>query len=190
VKLPPFSKPFECAQTPNPLNAPKPQTLSSRRGAILKSLEQLYALGALTSEGRLSAPTGVQMARFPLEPLYSRAVLTSAKMGCLEEMITVVAMLSVEGVFYVPKEKRSEVGNKCLLDLDVQSRILFVVLLFCVSASQRLLRERCSHARGKVFSVERNEQQGQWFADAHFALPVRLVEAEIGTLKLSVVSFA
>jgi HrpA-like RNA helicase len=117
------------------MNAPKPRTLSSRRGAILKSLEQLYALGALTSKGRLSAPTGVQMARFPLEPLYSWAVLTSAKMGCLEEVITVVAMLSVEGVFYVPKEKRSEVGREGLLDLDVHCRFVFGLLLFWFSAS-------------------------------------------------------
>lgn len=72
------------------------------------------------------------MARFPLEPLYSRAVLTSAKMGCLEEMITVVAMLSVEGVFYVPKEKRSEVRRECLFDL----RVLFLsssCLFLCFS---------------------------------------------------------
>lgn len=78
------------------------------RAAIAKALEQLYTLGALTGEGHLSRPLGEQMARFPLDPLYSRAVLAAARFRCAEEMLTAVAMLSVENAFFAPKDKLAE----------------------------------------------------------------------------------
>eukprot|EP00897_Mesotaenium_endlicherianum_P007228 jgi/Mesen1/6533/ME000333S05841 len=78
------------------------------QAAILKALEHLYVLGALTREGQLSQPVGVQMARFPLDPLYSRAVLVSEGFGCAQEMLAAVAMLSAESVFFAPKDKLAE----------------------------------------------------------------------------------
>ncbi|GBG74498.1 hypothetical protein CBR_g18908 [Chara braunii] len=78
------------------------------RAAIVWSLEQLYVLGALTNEGRLSHPIGQQMSQLPLEPLYSKAILTAANHRCIEEMITAVAMLSVDSIFYSPKEKQAQ----------------------------------------------------------------------------------
>jgi len=47
------------------------------------------------------------MAEFPLEPSLSKMLLTSVDLGCSDEIITVVAMLSVQSVFYRPKEKQS-----------------------------------------------------------------------------------
>ncbi|OAE32001.1 hypothetical protein AXG93_2772s1100 [Marchantia polymorpha subsp. ruderalis] len=78
------------------------------RAAIVKSLEHLYTLGALTDEGKLSDPLGVQMARFPLEPLYAKAMLVSSSFKCSEEMLTTVAMLSAESIFFTPREKFKE----------------------------------------------------------------------------------
>lgn len=43
------------------------------RTAIVKSLEQLFLLGALTDECQLSDPVGWQMARLPLGPIHSKA---------------------------------------------------------------------------------------------------------------------
>ncbi|EFJ24564.1 hypothetical protein SELMODRAFT_101229 [Selaginella moellendorffii] len=76
--------------------------------AILKSLEHLYILGALTDEAKLSDPVGIQMARLPLEPLYAKALLISANFNCSKEMLSAVAMLSVESIFFVPKDKKKE----------------------------------------------------------------------------------
>ncbi|KAH9312164.1 hypothetical protein KI387_027199, partial [Taxus chinensis] len=76
--------------------------------AIVKSLEHLYALGALTDEGKLSDPVGSQMARLPLEPLYAKAILVSCTFKCSEEMLIAVAMLSVESIFYTPRDKMKE----------------------------------------------------------------------------------
>lgn len=75
----------------------------------MKSLEHLYSLGALTDEGKLSDPIGVRMSRFPLEPMYAKAMLISCDMGCSEEMLATVSMMSVDSVFYAPRDKLQEV---------------------------------------------------------------------------------
>lgn len=80
------------------LDAPPPATL-------LRSLELLYALGALSPAGKLTK-RGRLMAELPLEPLMAAAVVASEAYGCSEEVITVCAMLSVSGaVWYRPKAK-------------------------------------------------------------------------------------
>ncbi|XP_062162694.1 pre-mRNA-splicing factor ATP-dependent RNA helicase DEAH10 [Alnus glutinosa] len=78
------------------------------RASIVKSLEQLFLLGALTDECKLSDPVGHQMAQLPLDPIYSRALILASQFNCLEEMLITVAMLSVESIFYAPREKLEE----------------------------------------------------------------------------------
>lgn len=79
------------------------------RAAVVKSLEQLFLLGALTEDCKLSDPVGRQMARLPLDPVYSKALILASQFNCLEEMLITVAMLSVESIFYAPHEKKEEV---------------------------------------------------------------------------------
>ena len=43
------------------------------------------------------------MAEFPLEPMLCKMLIMSVHMGCSEEMLTIVSMLSVQNVFYRPK---------------------------------------------------------------------------------------
>ncbi|KAJ0700070.1 putative RNA helicase [Helianthus annuus] len=78
------------------------------RMAVIRSLELLYLLGALTDEKKLSDPIGTQMARLPLEPNDSKALILASQFDCLEEMLIVVSMLSVESIFYVPRDKLEE----------------------------------------------------------------------------------
>lgn len=66
-------------------------------------------LGALTEESKLTDPVGHQMARLPLEPIYSKALILASQFNCLEEMLIIVAMLSVESIFYAPRDKLEEV---------------------------------------------------------------------------------
>lgn len=80
------------------------------RVAIIKALAELRLLGALTDDCKLENPTGYQMSRLPLEPVYSRALILANTFNCLEEMLITVAMLSVESIFYDPREKREEVS--------------------------------------------------------------------------------
>jgi HrpA-like RNA helicase len=43
------------------------------------------------------------MAEFPLEPQPSKMLIMSVHLGCSEEVLTIVSMLSVQNVFYRPK---------------------------------------------------------------------------------------
>ncbi|XP_038904722.1 pre-mRNA-splicing factor ATP-dependent RNA helicase DEAH10 isoform X2 [Benincasa hispida] len=82
------------------------------RQAIYKSLEQLISLGAIAHDGKLSDPVGHQMARIPLDPVYSKALIVASQFNCLEEMLIIVSMLSVESIFYHPREKLEEARAK------------------------------------------------------------------------------
>ncbi|KAJ8601657.1 hypothetical protein CTAYLR_010454 [Chrysophaeum taylorii] len=86
------------------MDAPNPATL-------LGAMRALYALGALDDEGLLTR-FGRKMADFPLEPQLSKMLITAADLGCAQEIVTVVAMLSVESPFYRPKEKQAQADLK------------------------------------------------------------------------------
>merc|ERR1719359_2757586 len=73
---------------------------------LITALEHLYALGALDEEGLLTR-LGRKMAEFPLEPALAKILITSVDMKCSDEVLTIVAMLSVQNVFYRPKEKQA-----------------------------------------------------------------------------------
>ncbi|KAI9685785.1 MAG: hypothetical protein M1822_004345 [Bathelium mastoideum] len=73
---------------------------------LIRSLEQLYALGALNDRGELTK-VGRQMAEFPIDPMASKAILTADKLNCVDEVISIIAMLSVSGaLFFTPKDKK------------------------------------------------------------------------------------
>eukprot|EP00971_Amphidinium_carterae_P128973 2554720-Amphidinium_carterae.1 len=52
----------------------------------------------------LAAASGRKMAEFPMEPQLSKMLLTAVDLRCSEEIMTIVAMLSVQNVFYRPKD--------------------------------------------------------------------------------------
>ncbi|PAA60184.1 hypothetical protein BOX15_Mlig016491g18 [Macrostomum lignano] len=74
---------------------------------ILQSMYQLWLLGALDNTGGLTR-LGRQMVEFPLDPALSKMLITSIEMGCSEEILTVVSMLSVPSVFYRPKGREED----------------------------------------------------------------------------------
>ncbi|KAF8140500.1 P-loop containing nucleoside triphosphate hydrolase protein [Boletus edulis] len=78
---------------------------------MLTALEALYALSALDDEGLLTR-LGRKMADFPMDPLLAKMVIASVELGCSEEILSIVAMLSVQTVFYRPKEKQAQADSK------------------------------------------------------------------------------
>ncbi|KAJ3678156.1 hypothetical protein LUZ60_001959 [Juncus effusus] len=79
--------------------------------ALLRALEQLFALSALNSKGELTK-TGRRMAEFPLDPMLSKMIVASEKYKCSDEVISVAAMLSVgNSIFYRPKDKQVHADN-------------------------------------------------------------------------------
>ncbi|KAH7063450.1 pre-mRNA-splicing factor ATP-dependent RNA helicase prp22 [Macrophomina phaseolina] len=79
---------------------------------MLTALEELYALAALDEEGLLTQ-LGRQMADYPMDPALSKALIMSTKMGCSEEMLTIVSMISaVQTVWHRPKDKQQQADQK------------------------------------------------------------------------------
>ena len=72
---------------------------------LVLALEQLYALGALNHKGELTK-LGRRMAELPVEPMLGKMIVASEKYKCVEEVLTICAMLSVNNaIFYRPKDK-------------------------------------------------------------------------------------
>ena len=73
---------------------------------LIRALEQLYALGALNDHGELTK-VGRQMAEFPTDPMLAKAILAADKYGCVEEILSIIAMLGeASALFYRPKDKK------------------------------------------------------------------------------------
>jgi ATP-dependent RNA helicase DHX8/PRP22 len=78
---------------------------------LISAMEMLYNLGALDDEGLLTK-LGRRMAEFPLEPQLSKMLLTSVDLSCSEEIITIVSMLSVQNIFYRPRDRQALADQK------------------------------------------------------------------------------
>ncbi|KAG2440784.1 hypothetical protein HXX76_003640 [Chlamydomonas incerta] len=78
------------------------------RTAILRSLELLFALGALDTSGKLTEEVGLRLSRLPVDPMFGRVLLAAAGLGCGVEALAVVAMVSADNVFHTPRQKEAE----------------------------------------------------------------------------------
>ena len=78
---------------------------------IVNSLETLWLLGALDDEGSLTK-LGRRMAEFPMAPEESKMLLASVDLECADDVITIVAMLSVQTVFYRPRDKMQQADER------------------------------------------------------------------------------
>lgn len=74
---------------------------------ILNAMYQLWVLTALDNVGELT-PLGRKMSEFPLDPPLSKMVIKAEELGCTEEIMTIVSMLSVPGIFFRPKDREAE----------------------------------------------------------------------------------
>ncbi|WFD44068.1 RNA helicase [Malassezia psittaci] len=73
---------------------------------LIRSLELLYALGALNDRGELTK-IGRRMAEFPVDPMMSKAILASEEYHCTEEVLSMVSMLAESSsLFFRPKDKK------------------------------------------------------------------------------------
>ncbi|KAF2722567.1 P-loop containing nucleoside triphosphate hydrolase protein [Polychaeton citri CBS 116435] len=76
---------------------------------IIRALDLLYALGALDDYAKLTSPLGTRMAEMGLEPQLAKALLTSSEFSCLGEMLSIAAMVSLQGsVWFSHDEKKKE----------------------------------------------------------------------------------
>lgn len=85
------------------------------RDACAAAFELIRQLGAVGKSNtgnwddvELTA-VGDKMAMFPLDPRYSKILLAAEEFECLDEVLTIVALLSGESIYLNPASKRDEV---------------------------------------------------------------------------------
>nr|GEV63726.1 pre-mRNA-splicing factor ATP-dependent RNA helicase DEAH7 isoform X2 [Tanacetum cinerariifolium] len=75
---------------------------------ILNAMYQLWVLGALNNVESLT-PLGWKMVKFPLDPPLAKMLLMDEHLECMNEVLTIVSMLSVASVFFRPKDLAEEI---------------------------------------------------------------------------------
>ncbi|KAH9519399.1 putative ATP-dependent RNA helicase dhx33 [Bulinus truncatus] len=87
------------------MDKPAPESINA-------ALEELVLLSALERQANSDilklTPLGKQMAAFPLDPRFSKVLLLAKDYDCLEELLSIVAVLSVESVLVTVSNKRKE----------------------------------------------------------------------------------
>lgn len=81
------------------------------KNLLTRALEELFNLEALDEDGYLTK-LGMRMSQFPMEPTLSKALLAAVTNNCSDDIITIISMLSVQNVFYRPKDKEREADDK------------------------------------------------------------------------------
>ena len=78
------------------------------KGSLVRALELLYALQALDSTGKLTT-LGRNLSKLPVDPMFARSIILSAEMGCMCEIVAIVAMISCDStVFVTPSQAKDE----------------------------------------------------------------------------------
>uniref|UniRef100_A0A8B9KBE1 DEAH (Asp-Glu-Ala-His) box polypeptide 32a n=1 Tax=Astyanax mexicanus TaxID=7994 RepID=A0A8B9KBE1_ASTMX len=68
---------------------------------LMQALEELDYLAALDDDGNLSE-IGIIMSEFPLDPQMAKALLASCEFDCVNEVLTIAAMLAAPSCFLEP----------------------------------------------------------------------------------------
>lgn len=68
---------------------------------VIRALELLYSLGAVDDYAKLTKPLGFRMAELALEPMMGKVLLSAASFGCLSEILSIAAMVSLQGGIWV-----------------------------------------------------------------------------------------
>lgn len=84
-----------------------------------EALLVLHSLGALDDHGQCTT-LGQSMSKLPLDPTLSRAILQASEEGCLKEVLTIAAMLSVENIWFSRKSK-PQAGQSDRAERDVEA---------------------------------------------------------------------
>lgn len=86
------------------MDPPAPETL-------MRALETLNYLGALDDEGEMTQ-LGTCMSELPIDPQLAKMLIASSDYECNDEILSIVACLSVPQIFMRPKEAAKEADEK------------------------------------------------------------------------------
>ncbi|KAG0309227.1 DEAH-box ATP-dependent RNA helicase prp22 [Dissophora globulifera] len=74
---------------------------------LMAALRELYLIGAIDQRGQMM-DVGHRMVAYPVSPLLARSLVEAEKIGCLDKVIIIVAMLSVDEPFYLPRKEEEQ----------------------------------------------------------------------------------
>jgi len=114
----------------------------------------LDELGAVDRQRRIT-PIGRQLARLPLDPRLARMVVAAAPLGALQEVLIIVAAMSVQDPRDRPHDKQQAADERHAQFRDADSDFLFYVKLWEVLQAQKesmTERERREFARKHFLS--------------------------------------
>ncbi|XP_034457596.1 ATP-dependent RNA helicase DQX1 isoform X1 [Hippoglossus hippoglossus] len=75
--------------------------------ALMQALEDLDYLAALDDDGNLSE-VGIIMSELPLEPSLAKALIAACEYDCVDELLTIAAMLTAPSCFMAVESSREE----------------------------------------------------------------------------------
>uniref|UniRef100_A0A8C9ZXV0 DEAQ-box RNA dependent ATPase 1 n=1 Tax=Sander lucioperca TaxID=283035 RepID=A0A8C9ZXV0_SANLU len=75
--------------------------------ALMQALEDLDYLAALDDDGNLSE-VGIIMSELPLEPPLAKALIAACEYDCVDELLTIAAMLTAPSCFVTAEPSREE----------------------------------------------------------------------------------
>ena len=71
---------------------------------VIRAFELLYSLGAVDDYAKLTKPLGMRMAELAVDPMMAKVLLTAPSFDCLSEILTIAAMVSLQGAIWVQHE--------------------------------------------------------------------------------------
>ncbi|KAJ6131067.1 hypothetical protein N7523_001527 [Penicillium sp. IBT 18751x] len=74
---------------------------------VIRAFELLYSLGAVDDYAKLTKPLGTRMAELAVDPMMAKVLLAAPAFGCLSEILSIAAMVSLQGTVWVQHD-----GNK------------------------------------------------------------------------------
>jgi len=135
--------------------------------SLLQALEELYALQALDQEGLLTR-LGRKMADLPMDPALSKVLIASIDFGCSDELLSIIAMVTLPNVFYRPKDKMDQADQKRKRFFDPHGDHLMYLNVYRAWERSRYSKQWCQEnfvqARSMSRAKEVRTQLEQTFA--------------------------
>lgn len=80
---------------------------------VIRAFELLYSLGAVDDHAKLTKPLGMRMAELAVDPMMAKVLLSAQTFGCLSEILTIAAMVSLQGTVWVQHDGDRKSSESC-----------------------------------------------------------------------------
>lgn len=95
---------------------------------VIRAFELLYSLGAVDDYAKLTKPLGMRMAELAVDPMMGKVLLTAQSFHCLSEILTIAAMVSLQGTVWVQSDadKRSAESTRRKFAVDEGDHLTYL----------------------------------------------------------------